>query len=76
MPTTLIVWLLPQAPYNSIRYYIPNYVTPKIHEYLAINNHTGVIYLKKSLLLDPNRDKSLGVRDTISDDQAAYMTVL
>ena len=50
-----------QAPYNTVSYFIPSFVTPKIREYFDINPSTGVLYLKKSLLLDSARDKTFGV---------------
>lgn len=53
--------VLPQGPYNDIRYSIPTFVNPRIAEYFGVEPITGEVYLKKSLLQDSQNQKTWGV---------------
>ena len=50
-----------QTPYNEIRYSFPTNIDTRIPEYFDINPVTGLLTLKKSLMLDTQRSKSYGV---------------
>lgn len=50
-----------QPLYNEVRYYFAEDVDSKILEYFSLNTVSGVITLKKSVMLDEERTKEYGV---------------
>ncbi len=56
----LLPWFL-QSPYNEVMYSFPENTDGKILEYFGLDQDSGILYLKKSLLLDGQRTKTYGV---------------
>lgn len=50
-----------QRPYNVVKYHIRETSSPEIFEYFAVDEDSGIVYLKKSLMLDESRRKQYGV---------------
>ncbi len=50
-----------KAPYNVIKYSMPSSVPSNIKDYFEVDPDTGIVFLKKSLMLDSANTKTYGV---------------